>query len=112
MKMILLVSAGTPKYYWCGKTLCHTYMARRPNIDIIVNMSLEAEENGTSIPEVDKIFSNTYYKRFKWAFLKYICEVNRPVTDYELFLTSNLGGYMGNSVRKKHDMLPKMVTLI
>jgi hypothetical protein len=31
MKMILLVSDGTQKYYWCGKMLCHTYMARRPN---------------------------------------------------------------------------------
>jgi len=79
MKIILLVSDGTPMYYWCGKMVCHTYMARRPNIDIIVNMSLEAEENSTSVTEVDKIFNNTDYKRFKWAFLKYICEVNRPV---------------------------------
>ena len=44
MKMILLVSDGTPKYYWCGKMVCHTYMARSPNIDIIVNMPLEAEK--------------------------------------------------------------------
>ena len=58
-------------------------------------MSSEAEQNRTSVnEEVNRIFNNTDYKRFKWAFLKYMCEVNRPVTDYELFLTSNLGGYM------------------
>ena len=69
-------------------------------------MSLEAEENRTSVTEeVDKIFNNTDYKRFKWAFLKYICEVDRPVTDYELFLTSNLVGYMGDEDQMKEYVL-------
>ena len=69
-------------------------------------MSLEAEENRTSVTEeVDKIFNNTDYKRFKWAFLKYICEVDRPVTDYELFLTSNLAGYMGDENQMKEYVL-------
>ena len=69
-------------------------------------MSSEAEQNRRSVnKEVDKIFNNTDYKRFKWAFLKYICEVNRPVTDYELFLTSNLGGYMGDENEMKEYVL-------
>jgi hypothetical protein len=69
-------------------------------------MSSEAEQNRRSVnKEVDKIFNNSDYKRFKWAFLKYICEVNRPVTDYELFLTSNLGGYMGDENQMKKYVL-------
>ena len=69
-------------------------------------MSLEAEENRTSVAEeVDKIFNNTDYRRFKWAFLKYMCEVNRPVTDYELFLTSNLVGYMADEDQMKEYVL-------
>ena len=69
-------------------------------------MSSEAEENRRNVnEEVDRIFNNTDYKRFKWAFLKYICEVNRPVTDYELFLTSNLAGYMGDDSPKKEYLL-------
>jgi hypothetical protein len=67
-------------------------------------MSSEAEQNRI-VNEVDKIFNNTDYKRFKWAFLKYMCEVNRPVTDYELFLTSNLGGYMGDENKMKEYVL-------
>ncbi|MFL6339128.1 MAG: hypothetical protein ACJ718_08500 [Nitrososphaeraceae archaeon] len=69
-------------------------------------MSPEAEQNRRSVnKEVDKIFNNSDYKRFKWAFLKYMCEVNRPVTDYELFLTSNLGGYMGDENQMKKYVL-------
>jgi hypothetical protein len=34
-----------------------------------------------------------------------MCEVNRPVTDYELFLTSNLGGYMGDENQMKEYVL-------
>jgi len=69
-------------------------------------MSSEAEQSSTSVnKEIDKIFNNSDYKRFKCAFLKYICEVNRPVTDYELFLTSNLVGYMGNENPMKKYVL-------
>ena len=69
-------------------------------------MCSEEGENPTSLNEqVDRIFNNTDCKRFKWAFLKYICEVNRPVTDYELFLTSNLGGYMGDENEMKEYVL-------
>jgi len=69
-------------------------------------MSSDTDQNRRSInQEVDKIFNDSDYKRFKWAFLKYICEVNRPVTDYELFLTSNLAGYMGDDSPKKEYLL-------
>ena len=69
-------------------------------------MSSEAEQNRISLnKEVDKVFNKSDYKRFKWAFLKYICEVNRPVTDYELFLTSNLVGYMGDDNQMKAYVL-------
>ena len=68
-------------------------------------MSSEAEENRSVNEEVDRIFNNTDYRRFKWAFLKYICDVDRPVTDYELFLTSNLGGYMGDENQMKEYVL-------
>jgi hypothetical protein len=69
-------------------------------------MSSEAEQNRISLnKEVDKVFNKSDYKRFKWAFLKYICEVNRPVTDYELFLTSNLVGYMGDDNQMKEYVL-------
>jgi hypothetical protein len=34
-----------------------------------------------------------------------MCEVNRPVTDYELFLTSNLAGYMGDENQMKEYVL-------
>ena len=69
-------------------------------------MSSDTDQNRRSInQEVDKIFNDSDYKRFKWAFLKYMCEVNRPVTDYELFLTSNLAGYMGDDSPKKEYLL-------
>lgn len=69
-------------------------------------MSSEAEQNHRNVDEkVDSIFNPTDYKRFEWAFLKYICEVDRPVTDYELFLTSNLGGYMGDENQMKEYVL-------
>ena len=69
-------------------------------------MSSEAEQNHRSVnKEVDKLFNEADYKRFKWAFLKYICEVNRLVTDYELFLTSNLAGYMGDDNQMKAYVL-------
>jgi len=69
-------------------------------------MSSEAEQNHRNFnEEVDSIFNYTDYKRFEWAFLKYICEVDRPVTDYELFLTSNLGGYMGDENQMKEYVL-------
>jgi hypothetical protein len=42
-------------------------------------ISSEAEENRSVNGQVNRI-NNTDYKRFKWAFLKYMCEVNRPVT--------------------------------
>ena len=51
------------------------------------------------------LFNDSDYKRFKWAFLKYICEVNRPVTDYELFLTSNFAGYMDDGNQMKEYIL-------
>ena len=69
-------------------------------------MSSEAEQNHRNVDEkVDSIFNRTDYKRFEWAFLKYICEVDRPVTDYELFLTSNLAGYMGDENQMKEYVL-------
>ena len=69
-------------------------------------MSSEAEQNHRNVDEkVDSIFNRTDYKRFEWAFLKYICEVDRPVTDYELFLTSNLHGYMGDENQMKEYVL-------
>jgi hypothetical protein len=69
-------------------------------------MSSEAEQNHRNVDEkVDSIFNRTDYKRFEWAFLKYICEVDRPVTDYELFLTSNLSGYMGDENQMKEYVL-------
>ena len=69
-------------------------------------MSSEAEQNHRNVDEkIDSIFNPTDYKRFEWAFLKYICEVDRPVTDYELFLTSNLGGYMGDENQMKEYVL-------
>ncbi len=69
-------------------------------------MSSDTDQNRRSInQEVDKIFNDSDYKRFKWAFLKYICEVNRPVTDYELFLTCNLAGYMDDDSPKKEYLL-------
>jgi hypothetical protein len=69
-------------------------------------MSSEAEQNRRSVnKEVDNLFNDADYKRFKWAFLKYICEVNRPVTDYELFLTSNLAGYMSDENQMKEYVL-------
>jgi hypothetical protein len=69
-------------------------------------MSSEAEQNHRNVDEkVDSIFNPTDYKRFEWAFLKYICDVDRPVTDYELFLTSNLGGYMGDENQMKEYVL-------
>jgi hypothetical protein len=69
-------------------------------------MSSEAEQNHRNVDEkVDSIFNRTDYKRFEWAFLKYICEVDRPVTDYELFLTSNLSRYMGDENQMKEYVL-------
>jgi hypothetical protein len=69
-------------------------------------MSSEPEQNHRSVnKEIDKLFNDADYKRFKWAFLKYICEVNRPVTDYELFLTSNLVGYMDDENQMKRYVL-------
>jgi hypothetical protein len=69
-------------------------------------MSSETKQNGRNVDEeVDSIFNHTDYKRFKWAFLKYICEVDRPVTDYELFLTSNLAGYVSDENHMKEYVL-------
>lgn len=58
--------------------------------------------------QVDKIFNERDYKVFKRVFLRYICEIQRSFTDYELLLISGLRGYMGDEQLMKDYVLDDM----
>jgi hypothetical protein len=43
---------------------------------------------------------------FKWIFCQYVCKTGfEPVTDYKLFLTSDLRGYLGDEALMKEYVL-------
>ena len=56
--------------------------------------------------EVDRIFKERDYGRFRWVFCRYICEHgNEPVADFQLFLNSGLKGYMADEKLMKDYVL-------